>query len=120
MSTELRDVTIVIVTYKTDQEVLRSCFMSLAAAYDVNFDVVVVDNAGDKKMPNFVHEILPEAQVIVNEQNRGDRKSTRLNSSHSSISYAVFCLKKENNNSDGWPCVSSYQSTDRCRLGSAA
>src|SRR5689334_24190712 len=26
-----------------------------------------------------------------------DRKSTRLNSSHSSISYAVFCLKKKNN-----------------------
>src|SRR5438270_6049474 len=32
----------------------------------------------------------------------GDRKSTRLNSSHSQISYAVFCLKKkkkENNTS---------------------
>src|SRR5689334_24185800 len=28
----------------------------------------------------------------------GDRKSTRLNSSHSSISYAVFCLKKKKNN----------------------
>src|SRR4051794_41671840 len=27
---------------------------------------------------------------------RGDRKSTRLNSSHPSISYAVFCLKKKN------------------------
>src|SRR5689334_24078273 len=27
-----------------------------------------------------------------------DRKSTRLNSSHSSISYAVFCLKKKNTN----------------------
>src|SRR5690242_21062382 len=26
---------------------------------------------------------------------RGDRKSTRLNSSHMSISYAVFCLKKK-------------------------
>src|SRR5689334_24828388 len=26
-----------------------------------------------------------------------DRKNTRLNSSHSSISYAVFCLKKKNN-----------------------
>src|SRR6266487_4736923 len=26
---------------------------------------------------------------------RGDRKSTRLNSSHPSISYAVFCLKKK-------------------------
>src|SRR5208282_6900695 len=27
---------------------------------------------------------------------RRDRKSTRLNSSHGSISYAVFCLKKKN------------------------
>src|SRR6266516_5587316 len=27
----------------------------------------------------------------------GDRKSTRLNSSHRTISYAVFCLKKKNN-----------------------
>src|SRR5437660_7701989 len=27
---------------------------------------------------------------------RGDRKSTRLNSSHVAISYAVFCLKKKN------------------------
>src|SRR3712207_7635999 len=26
-----------------------------------------------------------------------DRKSTRLNSSHANISYAVFCLKKKNN-----------------------
>src|SRR5688572_32490275 len=26
---------------------------------------------------------------------QGDRKSTRLNSSHSQISYAVFCLKKK-------------------------
>src|SRR5258707_13669014 len=26
---------------------------------------------------------------------RGDRKSTRLNSSHANISYAVFCLKKK-------------------------
>src|SRR5689334_24907051 len=29
------------------------------------------------------------------EQRLADRKSTRLNSSHSSISYAVFCLKKK-------------------------
>src|SRR5699024_12769296 len=31
---------------------------------------------------------------------RIDRKSTRLNSSHVSISYAVFCLKKKNNSKD--------------------
>src|SRR2546430_12092918 len=29
------------------------------------------------------------------ERRGGDRKSTRLNSSHSQISYAVFCLKKK-------------------------
>src|SRR3712207_8192196 len=29
-------------------------------------------------------------------QEPGDRKSTRLNSSHANISYAVFCLKKKN------------------------
>src|SRR5574340_1366889 len=30
----------------------------------------------------------------------GDRKSTRLNSSHQKISYAVFCLKKKKNNGE--------------------
>src|SRR5207253_9042586 len=30
-------------------------------------------------------------------QDKGDRKSTRLNSSHVAISYAVFCLKKKKN-----------------------
>src|SRR5207253_5121733 len=34
-----------------------------------------------------------ELQVAVQKQ---DRKSTRLNSSHVAISYAVFCLKKKN------------------------
>src|SRR5688572_32672227 len=34
------------------------------------------------------------------ENTRADRKSTRLNSSHSQISYAVFCLKKKKQQSD--------------------
>src|SRR5215204_6730752 len=33
----------------------------------------------------------------VRRRRRGDRKSTRLNSSHTVISYAVFCLKKKKN-----------------------
>src|SRR5437868_11364872 len=36
-----------------------------------------------------------------------DRKSTRLNSSHVSISYAVFCLKKKNRNSAGYALAST-------------
>src|SRR2546430_12083867 len=34
-----------------------------------------------------------------------DRKSTRLNSSHSQISYAVFCLTKQSNGQDDDPSV---------------
>src|SRR5690242_20972319 len=54
-------------------------------------------------------EGLPETGVVVDDEDAGhaapgtagkralntDRKSTRLNSSHMSISYAVFCLKKK-------------------------
>src|SRR5439155_25365672 len=37
--------------------------------------------------------VTPQDAVVTN---RIDRKSTRLNSSHVAISYAVFCLKKKN------------------------
>src|SRR2546430_5833004 len=40
-----------------------------------------------------------------------DRKSTRLNSSHSQISYAVFCLKKKKKNKHS-PSVSMHFQTD--------
>src|SRR5690242_21409884 len=38
----------------------------------------------------FLRQLAPDASLYP-----GDRKSTRLNSSHMSISYAVFCLKKK-------------------------
>src|SRR5258708_29961318 len=42
---------------------------------------------------------LPELELqYVDYAVRGDRKSTRLNSSHQIISYAVFCLKKKKKN----------------------
>src|SRR5699024_11435535 len=44
---------------------------------------------GDKKGTHF-YNLLSALQKSI----RGDRKSTRLNSSHVSNSYAVFCLKK--------------------------
>src|SRR5437868_10783996 len=48
--------------------------------------------------PPAVGEPLPVAleHLEVGKQVVPDRKSTRLNSSHVSISYAVFCLKKKN------------------------
>src|SRR3712207_8104097 len=45
------------------------------------------------------HRVIPARQGLpcVDVVHRPDRKSTRLNSSHANISYAVFCLKKKNN-----------------------
>src|SRR5689334_24172540 len=42
-------------------------------------------------------KIAAGTRPVVLSVGRLDRKSTRLNSSHSSISYAVFCLKKKTN-----------------------
>src|SRR2546430_13400330 len=51
---------------------------------------------------------LIEAEIAAaREAHRGqqtDRKSTRLNSSHSQISYAVFCLKKKKKNTKRLTC----------------
>src|SRR5690348_17589673 len=43
----------------------------------------------------------PIARTTLANERVSDRKSTRLNSSHPSISYAVFCLKKKKNHDDG-------------------
>src|SRR2546430_9550743 len=60
--------------------------------HDVRF------NADGSERPEFVLNQAPyrAAKILVAAENFGDRKSTRLNSSHSQISYAVFCLKKKN------------------------
>src|SRR5688572_32732723 len=46
---------------------------------------------------------LRRADPGIHAAQRLDRKSTRLNSSHSQISYAVFCLKKKKNHSLTFP-----------------
>src|SRR5437588_1334801 len=46
-------------------------------------------------------------------QKRSDRKSTRLNSSHTVISYAVFCLKKKKETNTAIPnCIGNKGSID--------
>src|SRR5258708_31703384 len=61
-----------------------------------------VDNAllnGQAKLPHYSVAAKTGTAQIAFENGRGyyteDRKSTRLNSSHQIISYAVFCLKKK-------------------------
>src|SRR2546430_5462744 len=53
---------------------------------------------GRLKVPRFVEYIVGWQQhlaLLKHDAPPADRKSTRLNSSHSQISYAVFCLKKK-------------------------
>src|SRR3712207_8022424 len=59
--------------------------------------VVLVWNERRAEADGFAaaYERLLEAHGTDYEQVRQDRKSTRLNSSHANISYAVFCLKKK-------------------------
>src|SRR2546429_5640683 len=46
---------------------------------------------------------LPEVSCLDDQESARDRKSTRLNSSHGYISYAVFCLKKKKKeHTDSW------------------
>src|SRR5690625_5778861 len=71
-----------------------------AAEEQTEFDVVLAA-AGDKKVGviKVVRTLtglgLKEAKEMVDSAPSTDRKSTRLNSSHVAISYAVFCLKKK-------------------------
>src|SRR2546422_7671198 len=56
---------------------------------------------GEHRLPRSARGLGEQAGEAVAQRagRRQDRKSTRLNSSHGYISYAVFCLKKKKNNS---------------------
>src|SRR5690606_39919276 len=60
--------------------------LNVAATLEVRFDEMKVED-GDVT-----------GVLVVASSDHRDRKSTRLNSSHVKISYAVFCLKKKKNN----------------------
>src|SRR5476649_3060524 len=48
------------------------------------------------RSPSGPHGLAPPERSVHLRRRLGDRKSTRLNSSHTVSSYAVFCLKKKN------------------------
>src|SRR5204862_5170298 len=54
-----------------------------------------LDPASTLRIEELVDELKDRYTVVIVTHNMQDRKSTRLNSSHVEISYAVFCLKKK-------------------------
>src|SRR3712207_7897201 len=73
--------------FRSDADVARAEEQLLRELADPHVDPGMVQLAGHVK-----HR---KAELL--QRLRADRKSTRLNSSHANISYAVFCLKKKKN-----------------------
>src|SRR5260221_8865177 len=72
---------------------------SLAVVYDANTPYALphVLFAIDRQNSNRIYYINTKRYKFHKDVRQGDRKSIRLNSSHTVISYAVFCLKKKKN-----------------------
>jgi len=73
--------------------------LMMQAAFDEANRSLCVQNGTD---PAQIEESIAKSEMTVEVMmgevfNKLDRKSTRLNSSHITISYAVFCLKKKKN-----------------------
>src|SRR3712207_2182463 len=70
------------------RESLKNALMVQSGMYE---DLQTVVSGATQK------NVTPELNASNCRALEGDRKSTRLNSSHANISYAVFCLKKKKN-----------------------
>src|SRR5689334_22140656 len=77
----------------------QTVFVDPSARARANLESVAVHAsllAADSLTPDVVDQLIRRPKLAKRYLAvEGDRKSTRLNSSHSSISYAVFCLKKK-------------------------
>src|SRR3712207_8696990 len=80
----------------------RSAVAAIGLVLDIKDDL---EAAAEKLSNQWLNQYrvpiknLSDERQEVYRQIREDRKSTRLNSSHANISYAVFCLKKKKNKS---------------------
>src|SRR5690554_7244900 len=73
-------------------------FLDAGLIQMVKYDDFFESGYNLKKDKDVYHYLANVASEKALERLRGDRKSTRLNSSHVRISYAVFCLKKKKKN----------------------
>src|SRR2546428_3559529 len=75
---------------------LEICTACLACERACPIDCIVIDATKDKAAGGFVMTRFDiDMAKCMTKPPAADRKSTRLNSSHDQISYAVFCLKKK-------------------------
>src|SRR6266571_7940204 len=86
-----RPFTAALVAHKSPQRLKKLGYTHFLASLQRRAELVDADRCGHAtpvlRAPRLVHPARADSSI--------DRKSTRLNSSHMSISYAVFCLKKK-------------------------
>src|SRR5262245_63910942 len=96
-------VSCIIIFYNAERFIQEAIDSVFAQTY-CNWELLLVDDGSvdrSSEIARRIAEMHPERVRVVEHEgrcNRGmsaDRKSTRLNSSHLGISYAVFCLKKK-------------------------
>src|SRR5699024_12293304 len=101
------------ILYSCDNPLLSSLHLLLDAPSTSSLstlslhDALPIFSGGMKRRLGIAQALLNDPEILIvdeptagldpQERIRLDRKSTRLNSSHVSISYAVFCLKKKIN-----------------------
>src|SRR2546430_7602059 len=69
----------------------------LAVVRSAGYNLASGNIRGEEEVVRY-GKVLQEQGLRLSDMVEQDRKSTRLNSSHSQISYAVFCLKKKKKN----------------------
>src|SRR5438309_9361662 len=77
--------------FSDDTATAEFCTLSLHDALPILVREAILRELDRGGQVYYVHNRVQSIEIV-----HRDRKSTRLNSSHSSISYAVFCLKKNN------------------------
>src|SRR5690625_6570080 len=109
------DVNVMILSIHDDESYVSHALKTGAQGYllkemdsDALIDAIkVVSEGGSYLHPKITHNLVQEYRQLAKSNKRKnirgkieyrDRKSTRLNSSHVAISYAVFCLKKKKKN----------------------
>src|SRR5205807_10648331 len=86
----------------------RSTLFPYTTLFRSSFQVAVPRWAPDGKSIAFIEGLMSDEGnhggdlFTISADGKGDRKSTRLNSSHLVISYAVFCLKKKKSSMPRW------------------
>src|SRR5690554_7772856 len=86
--------------YGLGEQFLETEIKYLAEHFDTIFIIPNNPTGNIRSIPPNVKVLRPKSSpytTLRGIKQLGDRKSTRLNSSHVRISYAVFCLKKKKN-----------------------